>query len=64
MYEQVCALAECKDVSVLTIVSVFHQLWDSTVTAALLKNYVGIGYCDKKLVDKECSRLLELTDGN
>jgi hypothetical protein len=60
----VCALAECEDESELTNASVSHQLLDSPVTAALLTNYVEIGYCDKKLVDKKCSRLLELTGGN
>ena len=64
MEKLVCALAECGDVSELTIVSVSHRLWNSPVTAALLTNYVEIGYCDKKLVDNECSRLLELTGGN
>ena len=60
----VSSLAECEDVSELTNASVSHQLLDSPVTAALLTNYVEIGYCDKKLVDNECSRLLELTGGN
>ena len=62
--ELVRVLAECEDVNESTIVFVSHRLWNSPVTAALLTNFVEIGYCDNILVQKECSRLILYTGGN